>query len=129
MMKTVLKAVSALAVIGAAGLAHAEGDAAAGEKVFRKCQACHAADKEQNKVGPHLVGVVGRPIASVDGFKYSDAMKAFGEGKVWDEATLTTYLAKPRDVVKGTSMAFAGLRKDEEIADVIAYMKSAGGGS
>lgn len=103
--------------------AHAEGDAVAGKKVFRKCAACHTVETG-NRVGPSLAGIVGRPVASLDGFRYSPAMKDFaGDARVWDEALLTEYLAAPRTVVKGTSMAFAGIRKGEEIADLIAYLK------
>ena len=98
-------------------------DAAKGKKVFNKCKACHVVNKTKNKVGPHLKGIMGRPAASVEGFKYSKAMKA--SGLVWDEPTLTAYLKKPRKFVKGTKMAFAGLRKDKDIANVIAYLKEA----
>ncbi len=107
-----------------ASSAFADGDAKLGATVFKKCAACHTATEAKNKVGPSLMGVVGRPVASIQGFKYSAAMKAFGaDGKVWDEATLTTYLAKPRDIVKGTNMGFAGLKKPDEIANIIAYLK------
>ena len=98
------------------------GDATAGEKVFRKCKACHYVDKEKNKSGPHLVNIVGRAAGSVDGFKYSKAMK--GSGLTWDEATLAEFLKKPKAYLKGTKMAFAGLRKDKDIDDVIAYLKA-----
>ncbi len=105
--------------------APAAGDAAAGKKVFNKCKACHFVDKEKNKVGPHLKGVVGRKAASVEGFKYSEAMKAKGaEGLVWTEDNLKAYLAAPKKFVPGNKMAFAGLKKDKDIADVIAYLKS-----
>ncbi len=105
--------------------AFADGDAVAGKAVFKKCMACHAADKEQNKVGPHLVGIVGRKTASVEGFAYSDAMKAKGaEGLVWDEANLATYLKAPKTFVAGTKMAFAGLKVDTDIANLIAYLKA-----
>ena len=98
------------------------GDAAAGKKVFRKCQACHVVNSDKNKVGPTLQGVVGRQIASVDGFKYS---KAFMEADlVWTPETLTEYLAKPRTYIKGTKMAFAGLKKPADIENVIAYIES-----
>jgi cytochrome c len=99
-----------------------DGDPAAGEKVFRQCQACHVIDAEQNRVGPHLVGIIGRPSGSVEGFKYSDAMANLGI--VWDEETIAAYLANPREYVKGNRMAFAGLRDPQQIADVIAYMQS-----
>ncbi|MGB7431889.1 MAG: cytochrome c family protein [Ahrensia sp.] len=99
-------------------------DAEAGATVFKKCAACHNVEEAKNKVGPHLVNVIGRTPGTLEGFKYSNGMVAFGEGKVWDEATLTEYLANPRGVVKGTRMAFAGLKKEEELADVIAYLKT-----
>ena len=85
-------AIACVAVVGLAGPALAEGDAAAGEKVFRKCKACHVADKEQNRVGPHLVDIIGRVSGSVDGFKYSDAMK--GAEITWDDTTIAEYLAE-----------------------------------
>jgi len=101
------------------------GDAAAGEKVFKKCKACHFADKKKNKVGPYLLGVVGRVAASVEGFKYSDAMKARGaEGLVWTEDNIAAYLKAPKKFIPKNRMAFAGLKKDEDIANVIAYIKS-----
>jgi cytochrome c len=106
----------------AAGIAHA-GDAKKGAVVFKKCQSCHTATEAKNRIGPSLLGIVGRQVATVDKFKYSKAMKEFGAGKTWDEPLLTTYLAAPRDLVKGTTMAFAGLKKPEEIADVVAYLK------
>lgn len=119
----VFAAVAITAAVFAAP-AFADGDAEQGAKVFRKCKACHVVDEEKNKVGPHLVGVIDRPVASLDDFKYSDAMIEFGaDGKVWDIETLTAYLQKPKDVVKGTKMAFAGLKKDEDIEDVIAYIQ------
>jgi cytochrome c len=112
------------AVIAAAGAAHADGDAKAGANVFKKCMACHTATEAKAKIGPSLMGVIGRPVATFTGFKYSDAMKAFGaDGKKWDEALLTTYLANPRGVVPKTKMAFPGLKTPEDIANVIAYLK------
>ena len=101
--------------------AHA-GDVAAGEKVFKKCKACHYAAKEKNKTGPHLVNLIGREAGSIEGYKYSKAMKS--SGIVWDEETLTAYLRAPKKYLKGTKMAFAGLRKDADIANVIAYLKA-----
>ena len=101
--------------------AHA-GDAAAGKKVFKKCKACHYAAKDKNKTGPHLVNLIGREAGTVEGYKYSKAMKS--SGIVWDEDTLTAYLRAPKKYLKGTKMAFAGLRKDADIANVIAYLKT-----
>lgn len=124
MSKKLILAALASAVLFAVP-AHAEGDAAAGEKVFAKCKACHENEKGVSKVGPTLKGVVGRKAASIEGYKYSEAMTAKGaEGVVWDEATLTTYLADPKAFVPKTKMAFAGLKKPEDVADVIAYLKA-----
>lgn len=99
-------------------------DAAAGEKVFAKCKVCHTADQDKNKVGPSLNGVIGRTAGTHPGFSYSQAMVAAGKSGVkWDEPTLTTYLHDPKAMVKGTKMAFVGLKQDEDIANVIAYLK------
>lgn len=119
----VLAAIAISAAVFAAP-AMAEGDAKKGAKVFRKCKACHVVDEEKNKVGPHLVAIIDRPIATADGFKYSEAMIEFGaDGKVWDVETLTLYLKKPKDLIKGTKMAFAGLRKDADLENIIAYLQ------
>ena len=113
------------------GMALAEGDAAKGEKVFRKCQACHmVGEGAENRVGPVLTGIVGREIASVEDFDYSDALKelAAADG-TWTPEELAAFLEKPRDFAKGTKMSFPGLRKEDERADVIAYLASFGGES
>ncbi|MBD9373128.1 cytochrome c family protein [Rhizobium sp. ARZ01] len=113
---------SALLILATATAAQADGDATAGKTVFKKCVACHTTDPG-NRVGPSLGGVVGRPVASADGFKYSKAMQEFGKDKVWDETALSEFLAAPRATVKGTSMAFAGLKKPQDIADLLAFLK------
>lgn len=101
-----------------------DSDATLGRVVFNKCLPCHTATTANNKVGPSLMGVVGRPVASVANYNYSSAMKAFGaDGKVWSEATLSTYLEAPRTVVSGTKMIFPGLKDLEDRAHVIAYLK------
>mgnify|MGYP002031560540 FL=1 len=100
----------------------AAGDVAAGEKVFKKCKACHVVNKAQNRTGPHLVNLFGRTAGSLEGYKkYSKAMKT--SGIVWDEETLDAYLKAPKKYVKGTRMAFVGLKKDADRANVISYMK------
>lgn len=120
----VLAAAVATGVLGMAP-AWADGDAAAGKKVFNKCMACHDAVGDKNKVGPSLHGVVGRKAGTFDGFKYSEAMKAAGEGGLaWDEANIAEYVKDPKAKVPGNKMAFAGLKKDEDIANVIAYLKA-----
>jgi cytochrome c len=109
--------------------AFAGGDPVNGAAVFRKCAACHSIEKNVHKVGPSLYGVVDRPAASAAGyFYYTAAIKAFGAaGNRWDETTLTAFLkGKARDFLPGTNMAFAGLRKPGDIADVIAYLHSTG---
>lgn len=110
---------------GTAGLAQdAAGDAANGEKVFRKCMACHEVGPEAKaRVGPPLNGIIGRTAGTLDGFAYSGPMVAAGEGGlVWSAETIAELLEKPKDFVPGTKMTFAGLRKEEERADVIAYL-------
>ena len=98
-------------------------DAAAGEKVFMKCRACHQiGEKAKNSVGPALNGIVGRKAGTIANYNYSKANK--DSGLTWDEATLTEYLKNPRAKVPGTKMAFPGLRSDAEIANVIAYLKT-----
>ena len=96
-------------------------DIKAGEKVFKKCKACHYADREKHKTGPHLVNIIGRTAGSLEDYKkYSKAMKA--SGIVWDETTLADYLRAPKKYIKGTKMAFVGLKKDADIENVIAYL-------
>jgi cytochrome c len=102
----------------------ASADAAAGEKVFGKCKACHKIDGA-NGTGPHLDGVMNRAVGSVGEFAYSDAMK--GHGGNWDPDTLYAFLQNPKAYVPGTKMAFAGLPKPEDRANIIAYLQSLGG--
>jgi cytochrome c len=97
------------------------GDPANGAKVFRQCQACHVLEPGQNRVGPTLHGIFGRTAGTVEGFKYSEANKS--SGKVWSAETMFTYLENPRASIPGTIMAFAGLKKEQDRLDVIAYIK------
>jgi cytochrome c len=98
------------------------GDVAAGERVFKRCLVCHMVGPDaQTRVGPVLNGLIGRRAGTYEGFKYTEANK--NSGIVWDEATLAKYLKNPRAMIPGTSMTFPGIRKDEEIADLIAYLK------
>lgn len=99
----------------------ASADAAKGAAVFKKCAACHKVDGN-NAVGPHLDGVVNRPVASIADFKYSAPMS--GHGGTWDETSLFHFLQSPKAYVPGTAMAFAGLPKPEDRANVIAYLAS-----
>lgn len=123
-MKFKTALILATVLAAASQLAHAqEGDAAAGEKVFKKCQACHTASEEKNKVGPYLKGVVGRQAASVDGFKYSDALKAkAAEIGAWDEAKIVEYLADPKAYIGGTSKMAFKLKDEQDRKNVAAYL-------
>jgi len=98
------------------------GDVAAGEKVFKKCAACHVADTDKHKTGPHLQGIFGRTAGTAQGYKkYSKAIQE--SGIIWDEASLDAFLAAPKKYMKGTRMAFAGLKKEDDRANVIAYLR------
>lgn len=105
----------------------ASADAGAGETVFKKCASCHTPEKGgPNKVGPNLWDVVNRPIASHEGFSYSAGMTTFSEGHkvVWDFDHLNFFLEAPKKHVPGTAMGFAGLKKDDERANLIAYLRT-----
>jgi cytochrome c len=98
---------------------------AAGEKVFKKCAACHQiGEGAKNRSGPQLNAIVGRTMGSADGFKYSRVLKeALEEGRVWDAEALTAFLEKPKSYLKGTKMAFAGLKSEQDIAAIVEYLK------
>lgn len=91
-----------------------------GAKAATKCTACHALDSVENRVGPSLLGVVGRKIASYEGFRYSRALRQI-DG-TWSEAQLDRFLRKPQEYARGTSMAFGGLPKEQERADIICFL-------
>lgn len=117
-------ALAGLFLIAAPGIALA-GDPAAGQKAFAVCKACHqVGETAKNAVGPRLNGIISRPAGSLEDFKYSDAMK--NSGLTWDDATLTEYLKNPKALVPGTKMAYAGLKDETKIADVIAYLHQFG---
>ncbi len=97
------------------------GDLAHGEKVFKKCSACHVIEKGgANKIGPALYGVLGRKVASIDDYKYSKALAEYD--KEWTFEEMNGYLKKPQSWIKGTKMSFAGLRKEKDRASVILYL-------
>jgi cytochrome c len=98
-----------------------------GAKVFLKCRACHVADAPTNRIGPHLVGIFGRAAGTVEGFNYSDALAE--SGIVWDDDTLAAFLAEPRGFIPGNRMPFAGLQEEQEILDLLAYLRIVAGSS
>ncbi len=113
---------SVLALSAGAALAQ---DAAAGEKIFLKCRACHqVGETAKNGVGPILNGLIGRHSGSVPGYSYSEANK--NSGITWDEATFREYIKNPKAKIPGTKMVFAGIQNDQEITDLIAYLKQFG---
>ena len=117
-------ALAALALLAAAApAALAAGDAEKGKVMFKRCAVCH--DPKTNKVGPHLGGVVGRKAGSLADYRYSDAMKKKGdEGLVWTEENIASYLKDPKAFVPGNKMVFVGLKNDDDIANVVAYLNS-----
>jgi cytochrome c len=116
--------VAGAALVASVGASSAQ-DAAAGEKVFVKCKVCHQiGEAAKNFVGPVLNGVVGRHAGTYPDYHYSDANK--NSGITWDEATLKEYLKDPKAKVPGTKMVFPGLPSDEDIANVISYLKQFG---
>jgi cytochrome c len=111
---------AALAIVGA-GEARAQ-DAAAGEKVFVVCKACHqVGESAKNVVGPVLNGIIGRKAGSVGGYSYSDANK--DSGITWDEATFREYIKDPKAKVPGTKMVYAGLKDEQKTNDLVAFLK------
>ncbi|MEW7008595.1 MULTISPECIES: c-type cytochrome [unclassified Lentilitoribacter] len=100
--------------------AFAEGDVKKGKKVFKKCAACHALEEGKNKVGPSLYGILDRPAGTVEGFKYSKVV--LESGIIWDDESLRAYITKPKKFLKGTKMAFAGLKKEKDLNNLMAYL-------
>lgn len=116
--------VMASASVGHAGAAGYVGNANAGEAAFRKCASCHQIGRfAQAGYGPQLNGIIGRKAAATTDFKYSAAMKK--SGIVWTEQQLAAFLRAPHDVVPGTSMRFWGIGDEQQIADLIAYLRTA----
>lgn len=123
MSRLLFSAFAALAIGLSAAGAHAAGDAEAGKKAFAKCKACHQLAAGKNGVGPSLHGVFGRKSGTVDGFKYSDAMTA--KAVTWNEETIAAYIADPKGYIPGNKMVFPGIKKESELANIVAYLKEA----
>ena len=124
-MKLLSCSLAVAALFASIGASMAQ-DAAAGEKVFRsKCKVCHMPpEAAKNLVGPSLAGVVGRKAGTAPGYHYSEANEK--SGITWDEAELKKYLKDPKGVVPGTKMVFPGLQSDQDVDNVIAYLKQFG---
>lgn len=120
MKKFVVAAAMALALGTSA--AQAAGDAEAGKKVYKKCAICHSLEEGKKKVGPSLHGVFGRTAGTLDGFRFSNAMK--DSGIVWNEETIAAYLADPRGYIPKNKMAFPGLKKQKDLDNIIAFLKA-----
>lgn len=118
-MRSLAVAVSAFALLGS--FAARADDAEAGKKVFAQCRACHqVGEKAKNAVGPVLNGLFGREAGTVPGYKYSEANK--NSGVTWDEATFKDYIKDPRKKIPGTKMIYAGLKDEQKVADLVAYL-------
>jgi len=125
-MRRLVFSMMVAAVAVAPGLAQAQGNAEAGQRVFNQCRACHTIDQGgRNGVGPNLWGIVGRPAASIEGFRYSANMREVAAGgHVWTVDNLRAYITNPKAVVPRGSMAYAGLRNEQQLNDLIAYLEA-----
>ena len=118
----VTRVIFAAVVLAASAGACAAQDLAAGEASFRKCRPCHDAGPDaKNKIGPELNGLDGRKAGSVEGYSYSDANK--NAGITWNEQTFKEYIAAPQAKMPGTKMTFAGIKNENEVVDLWAYLK------
>lgn len=128
MIWRLVPAAALLLGITAVGALAEGGNPVQGEKVFQYCYSCHSVQPDEtNLQGPNLYGIVGRRIASQDGFSYSPALRAFAQCEErWSEELLDRYLAAPYKLVPKTSMAFPGIEEQDERADLIAYLRSKG---
>jgi len=116
-----IAAIASFSILAGAGEALAEGDATLGKKVFNKCRACHTLKPGRNMTGPSLAGIMDKGAALDPKFRYSKVMRE--AGWTWDDATMATFLTKPKKALKGTKMTFIGLKKPEDIANLIAYLR------
>jgi cytochrome c len=124
MNKAQLSAIILLAGVGMAGSVQAQ-DLEAGQKSFNKCRACHqVGEGAKTTVGPQLNGLFGRTAGSAEGYNYSEANKK--SGLTWDEANFATYIKDPKAAMPGNKMALAGIKNDQEIADLTAFLKQHG---
>ena len=103
----------------------ADGDAVRGEQIFKKCKVCHTTvEGAKRRIGPNLFDIMGSEIANKSNFKYSKALMDYKSNSVWDQQLMYQWLQSPSKFAKCTKMAFPGLRKDEDLKDIIAYLKT-----
>ena len=119
MKQILMKAITILAI---STTVYAEENLEKGKKVFRKCKACHSIEEGKKKLGPSLFGIFGREAGAVEGFRYSKPMAA--ADFVWNEETLNNFLKNPKKYMKGTKMSFPGVRKEADMANLLAYLKT-----
>ena len=119
-IKNLLVVIGMIIIILIVSIANAA-DPVNGKKVFKKCVACHSLQEGKNKIGPPLYNLLGRKAGSVEGYKYSKAMK--NSGVVWDEESLDKFLTKPRKFIKRTKMSFRGIKKKSQRDDLISFFK------
>jgi len=126
-MKKTLSLTATIAVLAVSSIGYANaGDAAKGKKVFNKCKACHTLAEGKHRIGPSLAGIFGRTAGTTPKYKFSKAMKKAGAGGlVWTPETMSEYLKKPRTYIKGTKMTFAGLKKQSDKDNLMAFLKEA----
>lgn len=127
-MRRLTIALAATLAVAPLGLAQAQ-DAAAGQRVFNTCRACHSINEGgRNGVGPNLHGIVGKRAGQAEGFRYSANMRTLAEGGLtWTEENLRRYITNPKDLVPQGSMAYPGLRNEQQLNDLIAFLKTQGG--
>lgn len=126
MIRNTLPLASLLVLVLAVTSTASAQEAAAGGRVFNQCRACHTINAgARSGVGPNLHGIIGRKTAAAEGFRYSPAMREKGQsGHTWTEENLRSYLQNPREVVPGTTMSYPGLKNEQQLNDLIAYLKS-----
>ena len=123
LIKYILIIIGMILIILTVSIAYAA-DSVKGQKVFKKCVACHSLQEGKNKIGPPLNNLLGRKAGSVEGYKYSKAMK--NSGVVWDEESLDKFLTKPRKFIPKTKMSFRGIKKKSLRDDLISFFKNNG---
>ncbi len=125
MMRLASIAVGSALLLGSSGAVQAEGDPAAGKEIFGRCRTCHVIDEESNRLGPHLVGIIGRKAGSIEGYNFSSAMQ--NAELTWNDETLKAFLSDPSGYIPGNAMQYPPLTDEQEIQDLLAYLHEASG--